>query len=546
MAIFSYQEALKRHGTTSKEVKSLGVLDSAKSTEQPVEQPTSFLDKAQSFSTGFTKGLISEGAGTARLIQGLGQRTLAAIDPTKTLEDVRNTTGLSSLQGEQAKQIDELLKAENTAEKAGKLTEFIASMLTPTGSRKAVSTITTKGMEGVAKLGETIAPAIDTTTKLAQGIKDVTVMTAEGVGRIPSRIATNVAEKQATKEAIATLPTKIAKQAVNDGVDIADVKYLYTVPKEQKAVLKTLLKATQEFESGVSKTNPIEIVGKPIVERIKQLESARGTVGQKLGAVADTLGNVTTKEVYPSVFENLKKVPGLNGLKVNNKGVLDFTDTVLTTAGSASDRKAIQSIFSDAIKNGTGKQKHLLRQELFEILGGKKKSLTALTDTQEEAYEAIRKSLSDVLDTKNAQYKALNLEYAKVAQPLSDMRKFMKTIPEATEDILDMQAGLLARRLTSNAASNPQIRSILQAMDNATKVKGKAQISVENLQDFYNVLDKYYDIAGKTGLQKQVQTGVEKASGITDYLMQTIGGFAGKSDAVKRKAVENAIMEALK
>jgi len=169
-------------------------------------------------------------------------------------------------------------------------------------------------------------------------------------------------------------------------------------------------------------------------------------------------------EIYvDSIFNSLKRVQGLNGLKVKS-GILNFKDTVLTTAKTASDRKIIQEIFTDATKAGTGKSKHLLRQELFEVLGGKKKALTAITDTQDKAFQAVRRGLSDLLDSKNASYKALNVEYAKVIQPLSDINRFMRLnkLAGASDDLLNMKAGLIARRLTSNAVSNPEIRFLLK------------------------------------------------------------------------------------
>lgn len=456
--------------------------------------------------------------------------------PVMETEFIKNLmSGYEALDEKSKRDIDAKLGVASLA------SDFLGLGLAKKGVKPVVTAVKDIG----AAAQESVAPVLESVQGLATGLKDITTMSAEGVSRIPSRIATNVAEKKAVRETINQLPTKVAKQAVQDGADIADIKYLYQLPAEQKAPLKTLWEATKDFESGVSKTNPIEVVGKPIVNRIKELESARGTIGQKLGEVADTLGTVTTKEAYPTVFNSLKKVGGLNGLKINSRGILDFTDTVLATAGSASDRKAIQSIFNSAIKNGTGKQKHLLRQELFEILGGKKKSLTALTDTQEKAYEAIRKGLSDVLDTKNTKYKALNQQYAKVAQPLQDMRKYMKNVAGASEDILDMNAGLIARRLTSFSKSNPEIRNVLKAMDEATKTKGTARLSVENLQDFYNILDRYYDIAGKTGFQGQVKAGVESASGFRDAISKAVGDVIGKTDAVKRKAIEDALSEAL-
>lgn len=511
---------------------------------------SSLIQKAKDFSTGLVKGAIESSVGTARFLQGTGQRAIAAIDPTKDLEEVREETGFRSLSGEEAKEIDELLKAENTAEKAGKISAFVAELLLPTGSRKVVGKGIEKGVElvegTIGKAEEVVSPLVKTAKNVATGVKDVTEAGVESLGRIPARVATNVADSKATRATIQNLPTKIARDAVQDGADLQDIQYLYKLPKEEKAPLRTLLKVVQDFEKGVTKTNPIEVVGKPIVNRIQQLESARGTIGQKLGEVANDLGEVTTKEVFPSVFESLKRVSGLNGLKVSKNGILDFTDTVLTTAETKADRKAIQSIFMSAIKKGTGKQKHLLRQELFETLGGKKKALSNLTDTQEKAYEAVRKGLSDVLEGKNSLYKSLSNEYRKVMQPLQDMRKLMKNVAGADEDILNMDAGLLARRLTSFSKSNPQIRNILRAMDEATKVKGKTQLSVENLQDFYNVLDRYYDIAGKTGFQGQVTAGVEKVSGVMDFITKAVGKVSGKSEAVRRKAIESALEEALK
>lgn len=410
---------------------------------------------------------------------------------------------------------------------------------------QAVKTGTVKAVEKAAPIIAKAGGIVDTGVDIAKGVKDVAGATAQTVKTIPGRIATNVGEMRVAREAIEQLPTKVAKQAAQNGVDVQDVKYLYEIPKVEKEPLKKLFNVVQDYAEGKTKTDPIEIVGKPIVNRIKTLEKQRGVLGQQLGKVADNLGEVTTKEVVPVAFKELKKVPGLNGLKISSKGKLDFTDTVLSTAETAADRKAIQNIFFSAAKNGTGKQKHLLRQELFEVLGGKKKALSNLTDTQERAYEAIRKSLSDVLDTKNSQYKTLNKKYAVVSQPLQDIRKFMKNVAKADEDILNMKAGLLARRLTSNAASNPEIRNILRQMDRATKRAGKTELSVENLQDFYNVLDKYYDIAGGTTAQKQIQIGVEKAGGITEMLMEKVGQFAGKTDAVKRKAIKEAIEDAL-
>ena len=363
-----------------------------------------------------------------------------------------------------------------------------------------------------------------------------------GLTRIPSRIGTNVAARQAFEQEIKTLPTKVAQTAARDGIDVSDIKFVYTLPKEGKSEFSALAKTAKEFEKNPRGTDPIEIVGKPIVSRLKELDSERSVIGKQLGEVADNLGVVTKPELTNGVFNRLTSIPGLSGLTTKD-GLLNFSKTTIASSLSKADRKAIQEAFTQATKWGDGKRAHLFRQELFEVLGGKKKSLQQMTDTQDKAFQAIRQGLSDVLESKNTSYKELSNQYRKIVQPLEEMRRFMKTIPEATEDVLDMQAGLLARRLTSHAVSNPKVRAILRAMDEATITKGKSQVSVENLQDFYNILNKYYDIAGKTSFQGQTKLGIEKAQGVGELVIGKARELAGETPAVRQKAFEDMLEE---
>ncbi len=377
-------------------------------------------------------------------------------------------------------------------------------------------------------------------SNLFSGLKDTANVIKWQVSRIPSNIKTNVAAQKATQETIKKLPTVTAQKAVQDGVDIVDAQILPNVVSKIKPQAKELFNAVKQFEANPRWVNPIEIVGRPITKKLQQLEKTRQMVGKKLWDIADkSLGNVSKQEAVPMVFRELKKVQWLNGLKLDKKLQLDFADTVLATKATAADRKAIQSIFNDAINSGSGKSKHLLRQELFEILWGKKKSLQTLTDTQEKAYDAIRKGLSEILEGKNPQYKTLSNEYRKVIQPLSEMRKFMKTLPDATEDILDMKGGLLARRLTSNAVSNPQVRQLLRNLDKVSG--GKTTESVESMQDLYNILNKYYNIAGKTGLQGQVTSALDTS--IKWTLWNAIRNLAWQTESVTKKSLDEFLNE---
>lgn len=392
-----------------------------------------------------------------------------------------------------------------------------------------------------SKVGAYTEWAIDAWKRLITWLKDTASVIWEQFSRIPSNIKTNVATQKATQEVVRKLP-KVAQTAVRDGVDIADAQMLPKVVKNIKPQAKQLLKAIRDFENNPRGTNPIEIVGRPITQKLKQLETLRLKAGNKLWQVAESLPKVSSNEALNSVFDSLKKVPWLNGIKIKWDGMLDFANTTLATSITKWERTAIQKVFNDATKASTGKAKHLLRQELFEVLWGKKKSLANITDTQEKAFDAIRKWLSDLLESKSGQYKTLSNNYRQIVQPLSEMRKFMKTLPEATEDILDMKWGLLARRLTSNAVSNPQVRQLLRNLDKATG--GKTVESIESMQDLYNILDKYYNIAGKTWFKWQVQAWIEGS--IKSTIAWAVKSFAWQSEAVVKKAIDDLMNDLLR
>lgn len=379
---------------------------------------------------------------------------------------------------------------------------------------------------------------------IVQGVADVTKMAGESVKRIPSRIATNVAEKQAQEMAIKSLPTPKAQVAVRDGIDILDVQNLPNIAKGTQA--QKLIQTVKDFAQGKTKTDPIEVVGQPMIQRVKELNKTKEAVGKKLDDVAKNLGTVTKPELTNGVFLALEKVSGLKGLKLTPKGSLDFSNTTLANSLRKADRVAIQKAFTDATRWGDGLKAHKMRQSLFETLGGKKKNLAnTLTDTEEQALNAIRKGLSDVLETKNNSYKTLSNEYRKIVQPLGDLRKLMKNIdPNSTEDILDMSAGLLARRITSAASSNPQIKQLLQALDKAGK-GGNLKQGIAELQDLYNTLNKYYDIAPKTGFQNLVKEGVGVSDSLVGTIKETARDVAGRSNAVRQKALEDYLEELL-
>lgn len=501
-----------------------------------IETSQSGKDVVKDIGRGLETVSLGLGGGAARAVgQNVVKQTVKQAIKTGAIEGLK--TGATFGAGEAIEDTGELASGLKGAIVGG------ATGLATGGLLSGVGAGVVKAGQGVAQIAK---PVIDTIGKVAGSSKDMAKNIAGGFSRIPARIQTNVEANQALTGRLKALPSDNARRAVQDGVDILDVKALYRIPKDQAKILKGLPEAVKKFADGDSQIHPEQIVGSPIAKRLKTLDTQADEIGAELGAVAKTFtGKVTAPESASAVMSQLKKVRGLSGLKVSSKGILSFKDTTLSSALSVSDRKAVQKAFTAAIRPSTGVQKHRLRQELFEILGGKKRSLKEMTETQENAFDAIRQGLSDVLETKDGRYKTLSKEFAEVSGALRDMRKFMKVNGNTDEDILEMSAGLLARRLTSNAPSQNDLRVLLRRIDKIGRGKGKTEISTEALQNLYNVLNKYYDITPKTAFQGEISAGIRKADTVLGMGINAVNKYGGINSDVRKKALEGIFSEIL-
>ena len=394
----------------------------------------------------------------------------------------------------------------------------------------ATKNVVKKGSEGLSSVAESGA-------EVAQGLRTVLEPVSESLQNIPKNIKANIAQKAKENEIINALPTPAQQAVARSGVDVADINRVSAVKPEILPEVKNLVQNAEDFMLGVTSKDPIEVVGKPIVQRLKQLEKEKQNVGKLLAEESKNLGVVEVPELVDSVFNRIKSIPSLKDVRVvkTNTGYdLDFTNTSLASSFTKADRATISNAFKQSIRWGNGEKAHKFRQELFEVLGGKKKSLSNITDTQEKALEAIRQGLADVLETKNPNYKKLSKQYAQITEPIKELRKLNRSLDVNSDvDVLDLSAGLLARRLTSAAPSNPQLRTLLKKLDNAGITKGSSMSSTEDLLDIYNIVAKYYDIAPKTGFKGQIEGGVRMGlSNLTDKVSE----LTGYSPSTRQKA----------
>lgn len=467
--------------------------------------------------------------------------------------------GVNSLSG------NETVKTLEQARQEDAIYQALIKSLGEEGARTAADVFNTLGGAAIGKGVKIVAPVVakgakavvgavkDTTGKIIEpaadiggSIKQVAKEGIETLKQVPARIKTNVAERQAVEQDINSLASPTAQRAAREGVDIADTKQILNIrstPQTQK-----LVETVKQFADGNTKTDPIEVVGEPIVARFKDLNKQKAIIGRELGEASKNIGILTKPDLEGGVISRLKQVPGLEDLSVV-EGRLNFKGTTLDNnlQSSIKSRKAIENVFKEATKWGDGEKAHRFRQTLFEELGGKKKSLANITDTEERAYNAIRSGLSDVIESKNAGYKKLSKEYRSIVEPTQELQKRLKLSPNDPEiDLADanLSAGILARRITSAASSNAEVRALLRSLDKAGRAKSNLFEESEQLQDLYNLLNKYYDIAPKTGYQALTQEATAK--GVLDAITKNTIAVAGRTDVTRRKALEELLDEILK
>lgn len=373
---------------------------------------------------------------------------------------------------------------------------------------------------------------------LASGTGKVLKAAGQTLKSIPENIATNVGEMGAKEAAIKSIPSATGQNAVRKGIDITDATGLQKAIQTPEA--RGLIQTIKNYAAGDKSVSPFEIVGKPIVDKLKTLDTQVKNFALQLDTVAQDLKGVSMGDV--SKIDDTV-LSGLNKLQIGiNKQGLDFVGSSLEGVGN-----------SGAIVNNVFKRLQTAR-DAFDLHNLKKyidanvtfgKRAEGLDSGAENLLKTWRKAIDDTLDTQFENYNKVNTELAKRISPLEDLKGLLKNADGLDTDLLSEKAGILARRITSAAPSNPEIKQILRNLDGFTSTTGKTLGKIENLQDLYNILNKYYDIAPKTGFQNLTKEGVQSAGGITERAIDTVKGFAGSTNATRQKALENYLDELL-
>lgn len=493
----------------------------------PVVKPTdnrNLLEKAGSVALGVNKGLAEGAIGTASALQAGGQGVMAliggALDPNKTIgetwNELRANTGYQSLQGEQKKQIDDLLKAQNPEEKAGKVIGFIGEILAGGGAKvlRDVGTAGFKAVENLAERAVVEAPELATSPKV-NGIIQTGKELLERVPRFFGRVQEGVTEAGIRAEKIRTATPEIA-QALK--VNLPE-KYINTIEQADdvtKQAYKRVLDIAEETPKTVGvKTNPTIVGGELAGKQYETIDKQRRLVGSQIGEQIEKLGKSKVTANMGASFKQIDDVLSQNGIKVGLDGKLSFVGKF-----TPAERARIQELYTLSREAGetlTAKQvrdmdnlfSKLQRETRMEGIG----DLRVSANGQDMSlFRIFRDVYSNQLENIAPEIKALNREYRNLITLTDDIEdSIIKTpnfnITKATDPAEFAKVNL--RRIFGESQSSPAYEAIADEMDTIARQLGYADAKPKDVAAFAQEIRELFPTSiPRTGFTGGIRAGI--------------------------------------
>lgn len=358
------------------------VVASGKSDVEQAKKDSGIIKKVSDFSTGVAKGIIEAPIETARMVQGLGQNILGAIDPTKSIQEVKQSSGFRSLQGDEATQIDELLKGENTSEKAGKLTAFIGSLLVPTGGAKTLTKGAIKAgeelIDGGARATSKIANVVSETVKPTISVEKATGQVLQGKeGMVKQGI-----------EALKSVDTKGVKTFKD-----LDLKLTDKISTLAKQVDDDLAKDTTKYSLDNLITKQPTKTGGQVA--INYVDNALNQLDELYTATGDVVAKADIQDLI-----NTAKTQGLSRLEVNDIARTygqEFSGKAFSKVGEPltsvnaqmfeNTRKGLKDVARAGINGTEAKKADALMSKLYNVKTLIQKNIEAVNKLQQRIEE---------------------------------------------------------------------------------------------------------------------------------------------------------------
>lgn len=502
-----------------------------------------YLSTIKDVGVGAGKGLLEGAIGTSRILQRGGQEFLGLL-PGVDRKEVLETTGFSELGGEQARQIDEQLKAKNAAEMTGKVLGYTAELgagFVPSAGRFLVRNAGRIGSE-VGQAVTTGAQAI-AESPVVQGVSRFAQDVAGRVPRFLGRVQEGVEEAATRAERIRT-----SAPAVQNALRVnLDERFINTVQNADQPTLQAyreMLDIAEDTRGGTlrPKENPSIVAGRAVENQFDLIENRRKAIGKEIEQAVQNLPRATVN-MQPSISQ-LEAVLQENGLRIVD-GVLDAGQSTLSKA----QIQRLQELY-DTARRASGEVSavrvhgmdrlfsQLQREARFDQLDN---IFINVNGEDVNAFRLFRDVYRNQLDNLSPEIRDLNNQYRIVRQMIDDAENSIFRSPnfEATRTTDPAEfAKVNLRRLAGEAQSTPAYQAVVEQMDQLARQLGYEGARADDLIYFAQELRKLYpETIPPTGFQG-IST---RISDVAERVLKTGAPNEADRQRALRELIESAI-----
>lgn len=318
------------------------------------------------------------------------------------------------------------------------------------------------------------------------------------------------------------------------------------------------------FREEVMGERPANVAGDVLLQKVNTIKAINRRAGKDIGRIASSLkGKTVSVAGGPSSGTGMKSFePGvvgpvadigddfaraLDALKIKVDGEkLDFTDSLVSGGGR---RRSIQDVFGRMVRNKDpdALDLHELKQYIDETVSYGK-TIRGLSGKAEGVLKDLRRDIKDKLEASFPEYAEANKAYSDTIKILDEIQELAGKKTDLTSGSADGQLAILARRITSNAASRGRVLdAVIRLESTLDKHAGYDRKLITGPSDgkvTLPILMKYADelerIAGKaadTSFTGASETALQAAFGPKEFLKQkAIEKAAGLTGITKENA----------
>jgi len=305
---------------------------------------------------------------------------------------------------------------------------------------------------------------------------------------------------------------KVAKEAVKQGLDDADVVVIKTASEGDKKIFREMFNLSKKAK-GDRKIleRPSDMMGTTVLEPAKFINKTLQTTARKLDDVANGLKGKTVNranEVISSINDDITGI----GARVDDKGKIVFTGSDLEGLGS--NEKLLQNVYRRLLSAKDAHDYHRLKRFIDSNVdfgkGGE-----GLTGQAERILKGWRRTIDEALDSQFVQYNNVNTTLSKTIQSLDDLHTILGSKFKINAPFAEIKAGTVANRILSNSPNRGDVLRVLNDLQKLAKEFGfKTDKDIISEVVFVDILEDAFGTQATRSFRGQITRAIGDAGAV--------------------------------